>query len=159
MSVFDIICRYNRFRTLSLLSAIVLRHGVFNRLIPDAALSASVDPMGVATPKIKTLCIFGKKSVSAKFKASIMPSGGFSKVNPGLPSTLFLVFGAPYISSDTLFNFLTQKLCLCLNSKQKCATSFVISLLHFSNKIFTVISRLYSPYNITDGKIAKIVSI
>ena len=60
MSVFDIICRYNRFRTLSLLSAIVLRHGVFNRLIPDAALSASVDPMREATPKIKTLRMFAK---------------------------------------------------------------------------------------------------
>ena len=159
MSVFDIICRCNRFRTLSLLSPIVLRYGVFNRLIPDAALSASVDPMGEAAPKIKTLCIFGKKLVSAKFKASIMPSGGFSKVNPGLPSTLFLVFHAPYISSDTLFNFLSQKLYLRLNSEQKCATSFVISLLYFSNEIFIVISRLYFPYNIIDGQIGKIVSI
>ena len=34
-----------------------------------------------------------------------MPSGGSYKVKHGLPSTLFLVFDAPCISSFTLFNF------------------------------------------------------
>ena len=107
MSMFDIRCRCNRFRSLSLLSPIVLRYGVYNRLIPDAALSSSVDPMGEVTPKINNLHIFGKKSGSAKFKASIMPSGGSSKVKPALPSILFLVFDAPCISSKIipLFQF------------------------------------------------------
>ena len=63
----------------------MLRYGVFNRLIPDAALSALVDPMEEVAPKINNLRIFRKKSVSAKFKASVMPSGGSSKVKPGLP--------------------------------------------------------------------------
>ena len=92
MSTFDICCRYNRFRSLSLLTSIVLRYGIVNRLIPDVALSASVVPMGEVVPKINNLCIFGKKSKPAKFKASIMPSGGFSKVKPGLPLTLFPCF-------------------------------------------------------------------
>ena len=52
------------------LSPFALRYGVFNRLISDAALSALVDVMGEAAPKIKNLRILGKKSVSAKFKAS-----------------------------------------------------------------------------------------
>ena len=126
--MFDIRCRCNRFRSLSLLSPIVLRKGVFNRLIPDAALSASVDPMGQVAPKSNNLHRFRKKSVSAKFKASIMPSGGSSKVKPGLPSTLILVFDAPCISSDTLFNFLSQKFYHRFNSERKCAPSFIISL-------------------------------
>ena len=117
MSIFGICCRWNRFRSLSLLSPTVLRYGVFNCLIPDAALSASVDPMGQVAPKINNLHIFGKKSVSAKFKASIIPSGGSSKVKPGLPSTIFLVFDAPCISSDTLFNFHSQKLYHRFNSE------------------------------------------
>ena len=66
MSMFDIGCRCNRFRSLFLLSPIVLRYGVFNRLIPDAAFSASVDSMREVAPKINNLGIFGKKSVSAK---------------------------------------------------------------------------------------------
>ena len=111
MSMFDIRCRCNKFISVSLLSSVVLQYGVFNRLIPDAAHSASVDTMGEVAPKINNLCIFGKKSVPAKFKASIMPYGGPSKTKPGLPSTLFFVFDAPCISSSTLFNFLCQKLC------------------------------------------------
>ena len=67
MSMFDIRCRCNRFRSLSLLTPIALWYGVFNRLIPDAALSASVDPMGEVPPRISNLRIFGKKSVPAKF--------------------------------------------------------------------------------------------
>ena len=51
--------------------------------------------------------IFGKKSVSAKFKASIMSSDRSSKVKSGLPSTLFLVFDATCISSFPLLNFLS----------------------------------------------------
>ena len=100
MLMFDIRCRYNKFRLFSLLSPIVLRHGVFNCLIPDAALSALVNPMVEVAPKINNLPILGKKSVSAKFKASIMPSCGSSKVKPGLLSTIF---------SFTLFNLLSQK--------------------------------------------------
>ena len=38
MLMFYIRCRWNRFRSLSLLSPIVLRYGVFNRLISDSAL-------------------------------------------------------------------------------------------------------------------------
>ena len=68
MSIFDIRCRSNKFISLSLLSPIVLRCGVFNRLIPDAALSASVDPIGEVAPKINNLRMFGKKSVLATFK-------------------------------------------------------------------------------------------
>ena len=128
MSKFDICCRCNRFRPLSLLSYIVLRYGVFNRLIPGAALSALVDLMGEVAPKINNLRVSGKKSVSAKFKASIMPSGGSSKVQPDLPSTLFLVFDAPSVSSDTLFGFRSPKLYHRFNSERKCAPSFVISL-------------------------------
>ena len=121
MSMFDIRCRCNRFRSLSLLLPILLRYSAFNPLFPGAALSASVDPMGEVAPKISNLCILGKKSGSAKFKASIMPPGGSSKVKPGLPSTLFLVFDAPcIISSDTLFNFLSQKLYHRFNSGRKC---------------------------------------
>ena len=77
----------------------MLQYGVFNRLIPDAALSISVDPIGEVITKIKDLRIFGKKSVLAKFKTSIML--------PGLPSTLFLVFYNPCISSFTSFTFLS----------------------------------------------------
>ena len=66
------------------------RFVVFNRLIPDTALSDSVDPMGGEAPKINNLHIFGKKPVSAKFKASIMPSCGSSKVKPGLQRLLSL---------------------------------------------------------------------
>ena len=81
MSMLDIRCRCNRLKALSLLSPIVLRYGVFNRVTPNAALSTSVDPMGEAPPKINSWRIFGKKSVSPKFKASIIiPSGGSSKV-------------------------------------------------------------------------------
>ena len=98
MSIFDIRCRCNRSRSLSLLSPIVLRYDVFNPLIPGAALAASVDPMGEVAPKINKLRIFGKKSVSAKFKASVMPSDGSSKLNAGLPSTLVIVFDALCIS-------------------------------------------------------------
>ena len=61
MSIFDICCRYNKFRPLSLLSRIELGYGVFNRLIPDAAFSASVDPVGGVAPKNNNLRIFGKK--------------------------------------------------------------------------------------------------
>ena len=128
MSMFDIRCRCNKFRSLSLLSRIVLWYGVFNRLIPDVALSALVDPMGEIAPKINNLRIFEIKSVIAKFEASLMPSGGSSKVKPGLPSTFFLVFDAPCISSDMLFNFFYQKLYHYFNSERKCAPSFVISL-------------------------------
>ena len=70
MSRFDILCRCNRFRSLSLLSPTVLRYGIFNCLIPDAALLtsvdpmgevlASVDPMGEVAPRINSLGIFGK---------------------------------------------------------------------------------------------------
>ena len=67
MLMFYIRCRWNRFRSHSLLSPIVLRHGVFNRLIPDAALLASVDPVGEVAPKINNLRVFGKESGSAKF--------------------------------------------------------------------------------------------
>ena len=84
--------------------------------------------MGEVAPKINNLRIFGKKSVAAKFKASIRPSGGSSKVKSGLPSTLFLVIDAPCYSSDALFNFLFQKLHHRFNSERKCAPSFVISL-------------------------------
>ena len=66
MSIFDILFRCNRFRSLSLLSPIVLCYGVFNRLIPDAALSASVDPMAEVAPKINNLRIFGKNFLSQK---------------------------------------------------------------------------------------------
>ena len=76
MSMFDIRCRCNRLRPLSLLSSIVLRYGVFNRLIPDAALSVLVDPIGDVAPTINNnLRIFRKKSVSAKIKTSIMQFG------------------------------------------------------------------------------------
>ena len=68
MSMLDIRCRYNKFRSVSLLSPSVLRYDVFNRIIPDAALSVSVDLMGKVAPKINALRIFGKRSVSAKFK-------------------------------------------------------------------------------------------
>ena len=61
MSIFDICCGYNKFRPLSLLSHIELGYGVFNRLIPDAAFSASVDPVGEVSPKSSNLRIFGKK--------------------------------------------------------------------------------------------------
>ena len=105
MSKFDICCRCNRFRSLFLLSDIVLRYAVFNCLIPGASLSALVDLTGEVAPKINNLRVLGKKSVSAKFKALIIPSGGSSKVKPGLPSTLFLVFDAPSVSSDRLFSF------------------------------------------------------
>ena len=105
MSKFDICCRCNRFRSLFLLSDIVLRYAVFNCLLPGASLSALVDLMGEVAPKINNLRVLGKKSVSAKFKALIMPSGGSSKVKPGLPLTLFLVFDAPSVSSDRLFSF------------------------------------------------------
>ena len=54
---------------------------------------------------MNNLDILGKKSVSAKFKASIMPSGGSPKVKPGLPSTFFLDSDAPCISPDTIFVF------------------------------------------------------
>ena len=63
-----------------------------------------------AAPKINNLRIFGKKSISSKFKASIMPSGGSSKAKPVLPLTLFLIFDATCISSFTLFNILSKKL-------------------------------------------------
>ena len=126
--MFDIRCRCNRFRSLSLLSNIVFRYAIFNRLIPDAALSSSVDLMVEFISKINNLRLFGKKSGSAKFKASIMLSGGSPKVKPGLPMTLFLVSHAPCISSDTLFNFLSQKLYHRFNSERECAPSFVISL-------------------------------
>ena len=86
-------------RSLSLLLPIVLRYCIFNRVIPDAALSASVDPMWGFAPKTNNLRVFRKKSVSVKFKASMMPSDGSSKMKPGLPSTLFLVFDVPCISS------------------------------------------------------------
>ena len=46
MSMFDIRCRFNKFRSLSLLSPIVTRYGGFNRLIPDARLSALADSIG-----------------------------------------------------------------------------------------------------------------
>ena len=61
--MFEIRCRCSRFRSLSLLSPIVLRYGVFNRLIPDAALPSSVDPMGKVAPTTNDLRIFGKKLV------------------------------------------------------------------------------------------------
>ena len=67
------------------------RYGVFNPLITDAAVSASVDSTGEVAPKINNLRIIGKKSVSAKIKPSIMSSGGSSKVKPGLPR-LFSLF-------------------------------------------------------------------
>ena len=82
--------------------------------------------MREVAPKVNNLRKFGKKSVSAKFKASIMTSGGSSKVKPGLTSTLFLVFGDPCISSDMLFNFLSQILYHRFNSERKCAPSLVI---------------------------------
>ena len=104
--MFHIICRCNKFKSLSLLSPTLLRHGVFNCLIPDAALSV-FDPMREVTPKINNFLIFGKESISTKFKASIMPSDGSSKVKTGLPSTLFLIFHAAGISSFPLFNFLS----------------------------------------------------
>ena len=91
MSMFDIRCRCYKFRSFSLLSPIVLQHGVFNPLIPDATFSTSVDPMGEVAPKISNWLILGKKSVSTKFQAAIMPSDGSSKVKSGLPSTIFLV--------------------------------------------------------------------
>ena len=78
MSMFDIQCRCNR--SLSLLSPTVLRYGVFNRFIPDAGFSTSVNAMAEVAPKINNLRMLGKKSVSAKFKVSIMPSGGPRKV-------------------------------------------------------------------------------
>ena len=65
------------------------------------------DPMREVTPKINNFLIFGKESISTKFKASIMPSDGSSKVKTGLPSTLFLVFDAAGVSSFPLFNFLS----------------------------------------------------
>ena len=68
MPMFDIRYRCNRFRSLLLLSSIVLGYGVFNCLIPDADFSASVDPMGEVAPNISNLHIFGMKSVSAKLK-------------------------------------------------------------------------------------------
>ena len=61
MSMLDIRCRCNRFRSLSFLSRIVLRCGIFNGLIPDAALSVSVDPMSEFTFKINNLRTFQKK--------------------------------------------------------------------------------------------------
>ena len=88
--MFDIRCRCNKFRALFLLSPIKLRYGVFNCLIPGAALSVPVDAIGEIAPQINNVRIFGKKSVPAKFKASIMPSDGFSKVNPGISLTLLL---------------------------------------------------------------------
>ena len=65
------------------------------------------DPTLEVIPKINNFLIFGKKSISTKFKASIMPSDGSSKVKTGLPSTLFLIFHAAGISSFPLFNFLS----------------------------------------------------
>ena len=78
MSMFDIQCRCNR--SLSLLSPTVLRYGVFNRFIPDAGFSTSVNAMAEVAPKINNLRMLGKKSVSPRFKVSIMPSGGPRKV-------------------------------------------------------------------------------
>ena len=126
-------------RPLSLLLPILLRYGVFNRVIPDAALSASVDPMWEFAPKTNNLRVFRKKSVSVKLKALMMPSDRSSKVKPGLPSTLFLVFDVPIFP---YFTFLSQKLYHLFNSERKCAPSFVILLLYFSYKIFAVILRL-----------------
>ena len=123
-------------RSLSLLLPIVLRYCIFNRVIPDAALSASVDPMWEFAPKTNNLRVFRKKSVSVKFK--MMPSDGSSKVKPGLPSTLFLVFDVPIFP---YFTFLSQELYHLFNSERKCAPSFVILLLYFSYKIFAVILR------------------
>ena len=120
MSMFDIRWRFNKFRSLSLLSPIVTRYGGFIRLIPDAALSALVDSMGEVAPNINNLRILGKTSVSAKFKASIMPSCGSSNMKPALSSPLFLVFEAPCICSFTLFNLFLQKLYHCFDFEQKC---------------------------------------
>ena len=139
IAMFDINCRCNKFRSLSLLSPILLRYGVFNRLTPDAALPAPVDSRGEVARKSNNSRIFRKKSVSAKFKVSIMGSGGSSKLNPGLPSTVFLIFDA--LCMFPHFRFLSQKLYHRFNSEQNCIPSFVISW-YFSNKIFTVISRL-----------------
>ena len=61
--------------------------------------------MGEVAPKIKNLRILGKKSVSAKFKASILSSGGSSNVKPSLPSTLLLVFDAPFVPQIRYLNF------------------------------------------------------
>ena len=58
MLMFDIHCRCNKSASLSLLSPIVLQHGVFNPLIPHAALSAWVDQGEEVPPKIKNLRIF-----------------------------------------------------------------------------------------------------
>ena len=59
-------------------------------------------------------------------KVSTMPSGGSSKVKPGLLSTLFFVFDAPCFSLDSFFNFLSQKLYHHFSSQQKFVTSIVI---------------------------------
>ena len=138
-------------RSLFLFSTIVRRFGVFNRLIPDAALSASVYPMGGVAPKINNLHIFGKKPASAKFKASIIPSCGSSKVKPGLQRLLSLFLPLLVFAHLCYLVFLPKNYTIVSILNE----NFVISLWYFSNKIFRVILRLKSFSNIADGKIAK----
>ena len=74
-----------------------------------------LDPVGEVAPKINNLRIFGKKSMSAKFKASVMPSGEADSL---------LVFDAPSISSFMLFNFFSKNYVPILNENVLLHLSF-----------------------------------
>ena len=58
-------CNCRKFKSISRSSPIVEREGVFNLLTPDAARSASVEPIGETQPIVKSSRIFGKLSRSS----------------------------------------------------------------------------------------------
>ena len=165
MSMFDTRCMCNKFRSLSFLSPVAPRYGVFNRLIPDAALSALVDNLRIFTSIMSSLHkkrsfpfqdFFSKcdqircflricprllnKSVMENFifcAEHLVDLLKWSLVYHRLFSLFLLLLVFPQIR---YFIFFPKNYTIV--SIPKCSPSFIILFWYFPNKIFTVPLRL-----------------
>ena len=87
-------CKCRKFKSLYLSSLIFKRQGVFNLLTPDAARSASVEPIGDMYTIVKGCCIFGKLSELTNLIVSKKRYvGSFSSYTALLSTHLFFFDG------------------------------------------------------------------